>query len=273
MKMLAARDFSLKHTIESGQIFRWKLLNGWYLVSVGSSILKIRQKGNTIFYTCNGSLNVNKFFSLDENYHSILKQIRKDKFMKKAIDSCCGLRLIRQEPWECTISFIASSYSNIPKIRKSISSLCMRFGEKISLGKYSDYSFPNPGNLNNIKKLESCSLGYRADYIRRAAGKIASKKDFLKRIKNLSYEDAKKELIKLPGVGDKVADCILLFSLGHHEAFPVDVWIKRIMEQNYFGGKAMPNKKIVAFARDYFGEYAGYAQQFLYHYARNLNEK
>ena len=129
------------------------------------------------------------------------------------------------------------------------------------------------GNLNNIKKLESCSLGYRADYIRRAAGKIASKKDFLKRIKNLSYEDAKKELIKLPGVGDKVADCILLFSLGHHEAFPVDVWIKRIMEQNYFGGKAMPNKKIVAFARDYFGEYAGYAQQFLYHYARNLNEK
>ena len=109
--------------------------------------------------------------------------------------------------------------------------------------------------------------GLPAEYIKKASRLIG--KDFFSEIQKLSYNDAKKELKKLPGIGEKVADCILLFSLGHYEAFPVDVWIKRVMEKQYFKGKSMPNRKIVDFAQDYFGEYAGYAQQFLYHYSRN----
>ncbi|MBI2144186.1 DNA repair protein [Candidatus Woesearchaeota archaeon] len=279
MKTLRVSDFSLASTLESGQVFRYHLgSGGFYCVVAGNSIIKLQQEGNIIRYACsNPKFGVAIFLGLSHDYGSIMKSISKDEKISAAIKAHYGLRILGQPVWECTASFICSSFSNIPRIKRCLESVAATFGSKLEFDGLPFFSFPQPQQISSLSKLQKCGLGYRAKYLFEAA-KIFSGNSSgysLQQLRKLSYEGAKKRLMELPGVGSKVADCILLFSCGFYEAFPVDVWVMRAMVGQYgneikkFAAAKKPNEKIIAdFARSHFGKYAGYAQQFIYHDAR-----
>ena len=272
------RDFSLKYTLESGQSFRWSRIDDAYYGVVEGRILRLQQK-NTSTLIIESSRNedeqiITKFLfhylDLNRELASILTAVSVDAYIARAIDHFWGMRVLNQELWETIASFILSQNNNISRIRNIIHTLSEKFGEKIEFNGYMNYTFPTPNSLADagIEEIFSCGTGYRARYLWNAAAKISNGELLLDMLKRSPYTDAKKELMKLEGVGEKVADCICLFSLGHLEALPIDVWIKRIFEQIYLRKKASVNE-IRQFARNYFGEYIGYAQQYLFHYAQS----
>ena len=181
------------------------------------------------------------------------------------------MKILRQDPWECLISFICSSNSNIKRISKNIEDISIEFGNKITFNGKDRYSFPSAITLSNTteQKLRNLGLGFRAPYVLETAKVIASNQINLNNLRDLNYQDALDNLIKLPGVGDKVANCILLFSLDQNEAFPVDVWIQRVLKEKYFNIKDKTNIiKVRLKAQKYFSNYAGYANQYLFHNRR-----
>jgi len=267
MSSIATRNFSLKHTLECGQLFRYEKKDGFYYLIARNRIIKLKQKKNRLYFEGASKKFIAYYFALDENYEKIIRSLKKDKFVADIIKKYPGLRICRQDAWECLVSFVCSSASNIPKIRKNLENLAKSFGRKIELGEYHSFSFPEKNEIRELCTIKSCGCGFRSKYIFETAKKADEK--WLRKLKKLSYENAKKELMLLPGVGEKIADCVLLFSLGFGEAFPVDVWIKRVMEELYFKGKKTSEKKIREFAMKKFGKNAGYAQEFLYHYRRN----
>lgn len=287
MAILKAQDFNLKATLESGQLFRYHLdSDGFYYIVVGGTIIKARQKGSVLEYECsNSSFGIKKFLGLNYNYRKIISSISRDEKISAAIRHHYGLRILGQPLWECTASFICSSFSNIPRIKQCIGKVAAAFGDEIEFCGFKSFSFPQPQQIDDFSRLKKCGLGYRAKYLFETAKVFSSNKQYsVQQLRKLSYAGAKKKLLELPGVGNKVADCILLFSCGFFEAFPVDVWIQRAMEAHYgseiasFAAEAnikrkKVNEKIVAdFARNYFGRYAGYAQQFIYHDARAVKK-
>ena len=264
---MKVKEFNLEHTLECGQIFRINRENNWYYINARDKFFKISQDGNEIEFHGVDKEFIIQFFSLNENLSKILKEINKDKYIKKSIDKYRGLRIIKQDPWECLISFICSSASNIPRIKSKLKALSEYFGNKILLDEVHDYAFPAPGNINNYKKILKAKTGFRAKYIFEANNSVNIEK--LNSLRTLPYKSAKDELKKLNGVGDKVADCVLLFSLGFNQAFPVDTWIKKTMQLLYFDNTTISNEKIREFGLEYFGTYAGYAQQYLFMFSRN----
>lgn len=269
MKSFIIQDFSLKYTLECGQFFRYAVINGWYYVNSGGKLFKVRQDGDKLYYeNINHGFLVN-FFSLDHDYKKIIKSINKDKHIAPAIKRYYGMRIIRQDPWECLISYICSANSNIPKIKMNVELLSQYFGTPIELGNYRSYSFPKVGKLNSQAKLKECKTGFRSKYICDVNKTV--KPDFFDKLVKLNTEDARSELIKLKGVGPKVANCILMFSFNRFDVFPVDVWIRRVMLNHYFKKQdptKISNEDISAFAKKYFGKYANYANQFLFYYYR-----
>lgn len=260
MNELVVKDFNLKHTIESGQFFSFTKTNGGYSVITQNNSFFVKQEDNKLIFDCSKRF-AKFFFGVDEDYTKIKKKITKDKHVKNLVDKYHGLRLMKQDPWQCIVSFICSSASNVPKIMKNVSLLTKEFGEKIG----ENYLFPKPGTLNDLKKIKNCSVGFRAKYLFET-NKVVDD-EWIKDLQKMDYSDAKQKLMELPGVGEKIADCVCLFSLGHYGAFPIDVWIKRVVEQTYFG-RQTSNNEILNFAKEKFGEYAGYAQQYLYHGGR-----
>ena len=267
MSKMKVKDFNLEYTLECGQIFRINRKNNWYYVNARDKFFKICQVKNEIEFHGVDEEFIIHFFSLDENLSKILKEINKDEYIKKSIDKYRGLRILRQDPWECLISFICSTASNIPRIKSKLKALSESFGKKVSLDGVGNYAFPEPGNINNYNKIVNAKTGFRAKYIFEANNSVNIKK--LDSLSVQSYESAKNELKKINGVGDKVADCVLLFSLGFHQALPVDTWIKKTIQLLYFDNSTVSNEKIRAFGLDYFGTYAGYAQQYLFMFSRN----
>ena len=267
MGKIKVKDFNLEYTLECGQIFRINRQNGWYYVNAQDKFFKINQIGNEIEFHGVDKEFVIHFFSLNENLSKILKDINKDKYIKKSIDKYRGLRIIKQDPWECLISFICSSASNIPRIKSKLKALSESFGKKVLLDGVYDYTFPVPGSIDNYEKILNAKTGFRAKYIFETNNSINTKN--LDSLRTQPYKHAKDELKKINGVGDKVADCVLLFSLGFYQALPVDTWIKKTMQLLYFDNTTTPNEKIREFGLDYFGAYTGYAQQYLFMFARN----
>ena len=267
MSKIKVKDFNLEYTLECGQIFRINRKNNWYYINARDKFFKICQVKNEIEFHGVDEEFIIHFFSLDENLSKILKEINKDEYIKKSIDKYRGLRILRQDPWECLISFICSTASNIPRIKSKLKALSESFGKKVSLDGVGNYAFPEPGNINNYNKIVNAKTGFRAKYIFEANNSVNIKK--LNSLRVQSYESAKNELKKINGVGDKVADCVLLFSLGFHQALPVDTWIKKTIQLLYFDNTTVSNEKIRAFGLDYFGTYAGYAQQYLFMFSRN----
>jgi len=267
MAKIKVKDFNLEHTLECGQIFRINKQDNWYYVIARDRFFKICQINNQLEFHGTDKEFIIHFFSLDDNLSKILKEINKDRYIKKSIDKYRGLRLLKQDPWESLISFICSTASNIPRIKSKLNALSKAFGNKISIDSIDNYTFPKPGNINNYKKIVNAKTGFRAKYISDANKSVNI--DKLNSLKTLSYENAKSELKKINGVGDKVADCVMLFSLGFNQAFPVDTWIKKTIQLLYFDNTTVSNEKIRTFGLDYFGAHAGYAQQYLFMFSRN----
>jgi N-glycosylase/DNA lyase len=277
--------FDLGFTLCCGQAFRWDKQGDWWYGVVQEHIFKIRQIRNALEFENVNARFVRNYFGLDDDLLKILSQIRKDKHIMYAIEASKGLRVLRQNPWECLISYICATYKNIQAIRQTLSNLSKKFGDGIHFDEYDFYTFPTPQRLAKAtaEELAKCGLGYRAKYVSETAKMVYENGFELESLRKLSYEKAKEELLNFPGVGLKVADCVLLFSLGKLDAFPVDVWIKRVILKYYgsyfpnefirkiLGKKSLTNseyEQLNLFGRRYFGDYAGYAQEYLYHYER-----
>lgn len=258
--------FSLKKTLECGQFFRFTKTNDTYIIHASGKIFSLFQEENLLYYEGVEESFLRHFFRLEEDLEAILMEMDRDAVMQQAIQHSWGLRLIRQDPWECLISFLFSSAKAIPHIRCLIETFCRLFGEKVTQGTYTGYSFPERSSIRLSNPLEELKAGFRTDYLARTSQCIDREQLFA--LKRLSYPEAKKRLMELAGVGKKIADCVLLYSLDFLEAFPIDTWIRRGIEKFYFHGKHVGEKRIEHFVQNYFGPYAGYAQLYLYHYWR-----
>ena len=277
--------FDLDFSLCCGQVFRWKKIGDWWYGVVGERVFKIRQHGAELEFENVSEEFVRHYFGLNDDLAQISRCIGKDDYIKMALRRFEGLRIVRQKPWECLISFICATYKSITAIEQMLSKLSVKFGEKKVSDGLDFYTFPTVDKLAFASEsgLRECGLGYRAKYVQATAKKIHDENINLEDLKNLPYLESRKILLEFSGVGLKVADCVLLFSLRKMEAFPVDVWVKRVILNHY--ANQLPEdlikklqkhdslsnseyEKIGAFARNYFGAYAGYAQEYLYHYER-----
>ena len=272
-------SIDIDNSINSGQVFLWeKQGSDWYGVN-GQDILKINKNG--VIKSIRNSKT--EFFRKNDNMQEIIKSISKDKTVKKAVKEYEGLRIFEQDPFQCLISFIISSNSNIQKIKNSLEKITKKFGKKVKIQNKEFFLFPKPEKIANasINEIKACGVGYRAPFIKEAAKMVILKQINFEYLKKCDYYEAKKNICLVPGIGNKVADCIMLFSLNKLNAFPLDTWMIKILEKYYSNEFQIEtktitekqyeilHKKIV----DYFGPYCGYAQQFLFKMERENYEK
>lgn len=263
-------DFSLLHTFDCGQCFRFsEKEDGSFSGVAFGKYVRLTEEDDSVIIHMKGEEfgeEWEKFFDLSRDYGEIKKALSHDETMRNAIEFGGGIRILRQEFFECLISFIISQQNNIPRIKKAVEGFCRLFGKKIEAPGGEFYSFPSPEDLRGLKAedLESLKLGYRAPYIAGAVEEVLSGRINGDELEVLSYEEAKKKLLSVKGIGNKVADCILLFSLGKFEAFPTDTWIKKAMLALY----GVEEKNIPAYKEEAFGKYPGFAQQYIFYYMR-----
>ena len=268
-----AHDFDLVTSMDCGQVFGWDRSDGAYWGIVGSSAVRFHQEGDAICFLANpdpGLSAMRQYLGLDTDLEAILKAITVDDFMSEVTSTVRGLRLLRQDPWHCLCSYIISANNRVERIDSLVKEIARRYGQARTLRGKTVYSLPSPADLASCVEpgLRACGVGFRAPYLLGAAKMVADGTVDFGLIEEMPYVAARDLLKTIPGVGDKVADCVLLFAFAKYEAFPVDVWIKRVMERAYFGSRPVKPERIRDFGRDYFGEYAGYAQEYVYHYAR-----
>ena len=276
MFQIPCPDFSLTDSLECGQTFLWRRLPaGGYYGWIDGRTVKVHQHGSTLTVeSLDPALTpqrVSQYFALDLDLASLLSSIDVDGQIHEAIGRHRGLRVLRQDPWECLASFICSSYNNIARIQGMIERLAQAYGVSVGFNGYQGYTFPMPETIASAseRELRALGLGFRAGYLRATARLIAEGGLTLEALRGVGYSAAKAALLHCEGVGDKVADCVALFGLAQYEAFPIDVWIERAMRY-YFRRQKMTPRRLHDFAARHFGAYAGYAQQYLYHYVRNL---
>ena len=264
-------------SINSGQVFLWKKIKkNWFGVN-GQNILKINESAKIKQYK-NPKMDL---FRNRDNIKKIIKSISRDPTTKKAVRKYPGLRIIDQDPFQCLISFIVSSNSNIQKIKQNLEHISIKFGNKTEFENKEFFLFPEPKQIASasINEIYDCGVGYRAKYIKSAAEMIYAKEIKLEDLKKTSYEEAKKCIKNIPGVGNKVADCIMLFSLDKLEAFPLDIWTIRILQKYQkfeFDTKTITDKQYEKLHKkiiNHFGPYAGYSQQFLFKMERENHQK
>jgi len=302
--LLRVRDYDLAATLDSGQVFRWREHNGSWIGVVGKRWVRLTQTRAGIRAETEVPVSdwkwLHDYLQSDVELAAMLKTFPDDKPMRDAVAACHGLRILRQDPWECLVSFILSSTKQIVQIRQIIALLCERFGEPVDgfqvgrvtpcapwWGNYTSsiaiggalgtarptslqFSFPTAERLavTTEAELRACKMGFRAPHLLAAARRIADGKFDLKRLHRLPLVEARAELVKLHGVGDKIADCVLLFAYGFDSAFPVDVWIGCALRELYFPRRHVTAKQLQGFAATHFGPHSGYAQQYLFHYMR-----
>ena len=261
-------DFSLADCLACGQAFRWRPQgNGFSGVALGRAIYA-EQSGDTLTLQGVGEGDADAFtryFDLTRDYGAVKVMYCGDPFIREGMAYAPGMRVLNQPPFETLISFIVSANNNVKRISGIVETLCARFGAPVEGG----CDFPKPEVLASLSEdeLKACGAGYRARYIIGAARAVADGFD-LETLRSMQFEQARQELAKLPGVGLKVADCVCLYSLGFAQAFPADVWMRRVLCGVYgYGGKN--DKQMRAFVDERFGAYAGLAQQYLFHYARH----
>ena len=268
-------DFYPDHIFDCGQAFRWNRDGNGYIGIVRDKVIRVSYHDRDSTLTLeNCSLDqYNRFwrhyFDLDRDYGQVKRKLSSDPVMKEAIRCGWGMRILNQDPWETLISFILSANNNISRIKGIIEKLSIKYGKEIHWEGNTYYTFPTPEALSRAEEedLRACGCGYRGPYIKKTACMASEGLISTSELRNLSYEEAHKALLGCMGVGDKVADCILLYSMERPEAFPVDVWVKRVMEY-YYIGRPVPVRQIRSLAAEKFGKLAGLAQQYLFYYAR-----
>lgn len=273
-------------TVNSGQVFLWeKRHDCWYGIE-GEHVLIITQANGQIEFASfpDDKSWYQKMFRLDDNIRAIFGEISRDPLVHQLVKAYSGLRLMRQEPQQCLFSFVCASNTNIPMIRRMLYNMARKFGRPVKVDGIEFFTFPSAREINKagIDELRACGLGYRAKAVKAVASSITTGQLDFDMLKAASYEEAKSELLKVYGVGSKIADCVLLFSLEKLDAFPIDIWITRALADHYkwlqkkkFASKLTPRQyeELSGYARQYFGKYAGYAQQYLYYHMRQAAGK
>ena len=273
-----ALDFDPKHIFECGQCFRWKAEDDCSYTGVAKGrVINVSREGNTVYLKNTNLEDFNKiwksYFDLETDYAKIKNELKSmDEYLEKATEFGWGIRILRQDPWEMLISFIISSNNRIPMIQKAISNLSREYGTYI--GKFNGvdyYDFPTPEQLSkaSIADIRACSTGFRDKYIKATTERVISENEDVYNYENLGTEDCRKKLMEFNGVGPKVCDCIALFGMQKYDTFPVDVWVKRVMQEFYVEDD-MSLPKIRKYAIDKFEDLSGFAQQYLFYYAREL---
>ena len=267
---------NLELTLNSGQAFRWIRNGNLFEGVLGDSLVTLQDKGESIEVINWDSgtecilKHLRRYFRLDDRWEEILETLGRDMHVAEALLRYQGLRLLKQDPWETLIAFVTSSVSSIAKVSYCLEGLCQQFGRRLNFGTSARCSFPTPYELARAseKELRSVGLGFRARYVKEIAGYIADSEIDLEFLQDLPYDNAKEWLMGLPGIGPKVADCVLLYSLDKTEAFPVDRWIERVLLNWYPAYKRRWTRDTHKWAVEYFGKYAGYAELYLFQHIR-----
>jgi N-glycosylase/DNA lyase len=277
--LLPARDYDLAATLGCGQAFRWTQRDGAWEGVIDQRWVRLRSAEHGIEATIAKAVNdwqwLTNYLQTDLNLGSVLLTFPDDEPMRAAAAYCRGLRLLRQDPWECLASFILSSTKQIVQIQQIIALLCERFGEPLSTppGALLTHAFPTAERLASATEAElrACKMGFRAPSLLAAARRIASRELDLESLRHLDVNAAREALVSLRGVGDKIANCALLFAYGFQQAFPIDVWVMKALRQLYFPKRRPTPQRLLNFTSTHFGPNAGYAQQYLFHYMRTRN--
>lgn len=274
---LPVRDYDLEATLTSGQVFAWeRMADGWVGVVRGRWV-KLRPAAEAILVQTAQPQSewswLKEFLQSELELATVLTTFpREDPHLRAAVAACRGLQLLRQEPWECLASFILSSTKQIAQIRQIVRTLGERYGEQVSVpaGHPPGFAFPTAQTVANLTEgaLRECKMGFRAPYLLGTARRIVEGALVPESIRQLPLNEARANLMALPGVGEKIADCVLLFAYGFPTAFPVDVWVARALSRFYFRRNRLSPARLRRFADEHFGPNAGYAQQYLFHYIR-----
>lgn len=267
-------EFDLGKSCNCGQAFRWTMGNdnAWRCI-IGLHPLIVEQTDQFLkIFPCKDSEvdSIINYFDLKRDYSPIHSMLAKDEYLKDCLNVSNGIRVFNQDPFEALISFIISANNNIKRISGIVERLSKSYGKKIIFENDIFYSFPTPEDIANISidELKMLGMGYRAPYVKSSAQRIAAGYN-LELLRDIPINEARKELLSFMGVGPKVADCVLLFSLGHMNAFPIDVWIERAVSNIYFEGNH-PTKQEISNIISTLGPYSGIVQQYIFYYVRSL---
>jgi N-glycosylase/DNA lyase len=272
---IAARDFDLEKTLDSGQVFHWLRSGNGFVGTIGEHAVYVEQR-KMVLRTRSRALSrlseiIADYFALDHPLKKISASLPNEPAMNAAKDFCRGLRIIRQPKWECLATFVCSSMKQVAHIRQISLALRKRFGDAREVHGKKVYTFPPAERIarTSERELRKCALGYRAEYLLKTAQLVASGEVALEKLAALPGDELRVALQALPGVGAKVANCVMLFAYERLAAFPIDVWIERVLRQNYFPrARKLNARRLQMFTEKYFGEHGGYAQQYLFHHAR-----
>ena len=273
---IAAPDFDLALTLDSGQVFHWENVDNGFVGTIGDEPVYAEQSGELLRVSSGCTELVRRYFALDHPLAEICASFPSDTTMNAAQHFCRGLRIIRQPKWECLATFIASTRKKVAHIRQISLALRNRFGDLRKIDKHVIYTFPSPRRLaqSSEQKLQECALGYRAKSLLATARLVSSGEANLGAWSALSDVDLRARLGWLPGVGAKVANCVMLFAYGRLRCFPIDVWIERVLREKYFPRtKKITARGLREFSETFFGEHGGYAQQYLFHHTRMASRK
>lgn len=281
---ISALNFDLAMTLDSGQVFHWQNVGTGFVGTIGDCAVYIEQRGKLLCarvasasrrsisdHGQDAYATICHYFALDHPLAEICASFPDDPVMNAARQFCRGLRIIRQPKWECLATFICSSMKQVAHIRQISRALRRRFGARRKVANRVVYAFPLPQRIARAaeNELRECALGYRAKNLLATARLVRSGKANLEAWSALSDADLRERLCALPGVGTKIANCVMLFAYERLRAFPIDVWIKRVLKQQYFPRKKKVTElRLREFSETYFGEHGGYAQQYLFHHAR-----
>lgn len=277
--LFSPAHFEPVHIFDCGQCFRWhqKPGGGYSGIALGR-FLEVEKTDEGILFKGTDRADFESiwidYFDLGRDYGRIKDELAGDDVLARAIEYGYGIRILKQDAWETLISFIISANNRIPRIKKTVESLCQCYGRRLEHEGRVYYDFPSPDALASVSEQQArdCGCGFRAAYIIDTAKRVADGRIDLQLIAKLSTVDARKALMELRGVGPKVADCIMLYSMQKYDAFPVDVWVKKVMECFYKDqmGDNAGLKRITQYAGERFGNLAGFAQQYLFYYARDF---
>ncbi len=274
MELVVDGPFDLAASLESGQAHRWRKDDGWYSGVVRGNFLKMRQSERGVEFCSQPWPEssvvpmLQSYFRLDDDLNAIYQEITQDERVAVMVDRYPGLRVLRQEPWECLVAFICSANSNIPRIHQVMEKMAEHCGHPIAMNGEVRHAFPGPEQLIEAgeAELRRLGLGFRAPYVDKATRMVLEKSLDLDTLIKMPYFEAKTKLMECPGIGPKIADCILVFSLEKMEAFPIDVWVRRALAEWYFPDQKTPTNRVLEeWAHQHFGRYGGYAQQYLFH--------
>jgi N-glycosylase/DNA lyase len=268
---ITVQDFDLEKTLNCGQVFHWEKSGAGYVGAIGEKAAFVAQHGDEIQFAGLSAKAIARYFSLDHPLAEICRSFPRDPSMTAARDFCQGLRIIRQPRWECLATFICSSMKQVAHIRQISLALRKRFGRRAMAYVNDVYAFPDAARVaeRSEAELRECALGYRAKNLLATAREVANGKADLEAWRELPDDELRARLCELPGVGAKVANCVMLFAYERLRAFPIDVWIERVLRQQYFPQRRkVTPQQLRKFCDRYFGEHGGYAQQYLFHHAR-----